>query len=61
MWTVSVRGVSVGWMSAGRGSGRHLIKKVAAHLRQLDFSSWGLGNGVGECGHEWRSVDVYFL
>lgn len=39
MWTVSVYGVSAGWMRAVRGSGRHLIKKVAAHLRQLDFGS----------------------
>lgn len=34
---VSVYRVPAGWMRAVRGSGRHLIKTVAAHLRQADL------------------------
>lgn len=61
--TISVYQVPAAWMRTARGNGRHLIKTVAAHLRQLDFSLglvWDKGNGAGGCGHEWRSVDVCF-
>lgn len=51
--TASVCRVPVGWMRTVRGSGRHLIKTVAAHLRRLDFTSLGWGNGTGGWVWAW--------
>lgn len=48
--TTSVCGVAAGWMKAARGSGHHLIKTVAAHLRQLDSVCLRLWVGVATNG-----------
>ncbi len=59
--TAVVYRVPAGWMGTVRGSGRHLIKTVAAHLRQSDFGfqaeemEWV---GVGMNGGLWMCVGV---
>lgn len=55
--TVSVCRVPVGWWRTVRGSGRHLIKTVAAHLRQLNSEAEEMEwVGVGMNGGLWMCV-----
>lgn len=53
--TVSVYRVPAGLMRTVRGSGRHIIKTLAARLRQLDF---GLEAKFEAKGMEWVCVGM---